>query len=111
MANIETSPITKGVLVRINGRIDALSAPELEKVFLEQIAAGNTLLVVDVAAMDYISSAGLRSFLLAYKQVKPKQGRILLCGAAKLVLEVFETTGLHQVFEFFPSVDAAEQTC
>jgi len=81
--------------VKINGRLDTNSAPELEREVMENIE-GIEELVFDLSQMPYTSSAGLRVFLKAQKQMN-KQGNMCVIGACEDVLEVFEITGFSDI--------------
>jgi len=80
--------------VTLNGRLDTVTAPELEKVL---VLDGVTELVFDVAGLEYVSSAGLRLFLSAHKRMI-KQGGMTISGARPVVREVFDITGFSDIF-------------
>lgn len=77
------------------GRLDTMSAPELEKE-LESVYDGTTELIFDLAGLDYISSAGLRALLSAQKRMS-SQGQMIVKGANDIVSEVFEITGFVDI--------------
>ena len=81
--------------VKINGRLDTNSAPQLENEVVESLE-GIEELVFDLSQMPYTSSAGLRVFLKAQKQMN-KQGSMCVIGACEDVLEVFEITGFSDI--------------
>jgi len=95
------------VIVSIKGRVDAVTAPELEKCLSEQIDSGENTVVVNMAELDYISSAGLRVVLLIAKKLKAKQGDMLLVGLQGPVKEVFEISGFSTIFNIFETEEAA----
>jgi anti-sigma B factor antagonist len=77
------------------GRIDTMTAPELEKKFSE-ILDGVTDLVLDMAKVAYISSAGLRVILKVQKRMLC-QGSMKLIGVNDSIQEVFEITGFSDI--------------
>ena len=80
----------------IQGRVDTITAPEVLKHF--QDAGGNiTGIHVDVSKMAYVSSAGLRVFLIMYKSVEDKK-KFRMTGINATVREIMETTGFDQFF-------------
>ena len=79
----------------VAGRLETLTAPELEKVVKEELA-DVTELVFDLTALEYISSAGLR-VLLAAQKIMNAQGAMKVVGANALVQEVFEITGFTEI--------------
>ena len=79
----------------IEGRLDTVTAPELEKVVNEETADIKEL-VLDMNALEYISSAGLRVLLAAQKKMN-KQGVMKLTDVCDAVMEVFEMTGFADI--------------
>ena len=75
----------------LTGRLDTVTAPELEKAIAEQLPQIDSL-VLDMGSLEYISSAGLRVILKAYKALTPKKG-LKLTGVQEAVKEVFDITG------------------
>ena len=76
------------------GRLDAMTAPELETVVKSGLS-GITDLTLDFASLDYIASAGLR-VLLATQKIMKKQGKMKLVHVNQDVKEVLEMTGFIQ---------------
>ncbi len=81
--------------VAIEGRLDTTTAPELEKTLKENLD-GIAALVLDFAALEYISSAGLRVVLGAQKTMN-KQGSMVVRHVNETVNEVFEITGFADI--------------
>ena len=79
--------------LKIIGRLDTTTAPELEK-FLFDHYEGEGSLVFDCEKLSYISSAGLRVLLGAQKRT---QGAMKLIHVCELVMEVFEMTGFADI--------------
>ena len=77
------------------GRIDTLTAPELEKKLCE-IIEGVTELVLDMGKVEYISSAGLR-VILKLQKLMHHQGKMKLVSVNESVMEVFEITGFSDI--------------
>lgn len=80
--------------ISIQGRMDTITAPEVLKQF-EEAGEGITGIHVDVSKMAYVSSAGLRVFLIMYKSLKDKE-RFVMTGINAAVREILETTGFAQ---------------
>lgn len=80
----------------ISGRLESLTAPELEKAVKEELD-GVTNLVFDLSALDYISSAGLRVLLAAQKIMDKQNGKMKITGANEIVQEVFDITGFSDI--------------
>ncbi|MBR1497004.1 MAG: STAS domain-containing protein [Oscillospiraceae bacterium] len=81
--------------IALEGRLDTTTAPQLENE-LKQSLDGVSSLVFDFAALDYISSAGLRVLLSAQK-IMNKQGDMKLINVNETVNEVFEVTGFSDI--------------
>ena len=77
------------------GRLDTTTAPELEQELKESLEGVNEL-VLDLAGLEYISSAGLRVLLAAQRRMN-KQGSMKLVNVNELVMEVFEVTGFSTI--------------
>ena len=84
--------------VTLEGRLDTLSAPDLDA-FLEKYYPSINKLTFDFANLDYISSSGLRVILKAQETMQDKGG-IMIKNANKLVMGVFSVTGFDSVFRF-----------
>lgn len=89
------------------GRLDINTCGELEASLLRHLGAGESRLVVDMAGLDYVSSAGLRVILMLAKKLDAQGGRLVLCSLVHAVREVFELSGLTQVFAIETSREAA----
>ena len=95
MLNINKTMENQSAVVSLEGRLDTVTAPELEKA-LQEILPELTELTLDFAALDYISSAGLRVLLSAQK-VMNKQGEMTLTNVNEAVMEIFEVTGFTDI--------------
>jgi anti-anti-sigma factor len=104
---IEKKQEQEVAVVSVKGRMDAVSSPEFEKEMAVSIAEGNNVLILDLVALDYISSAGLRSILTITKKLKGKDGKLLIAGLKGMVKEVFEISGFHSIIPIFESVESA----
>ena len=68
---------------------------------------GARKVIVDLAALDYISSIGFRVFLIAAKQLNRDGGVLRICGISGNVKEVFDISGFATVFDIFDNQAAA----
>ena len=82
-------------VLEIAGRLDTTTAPQLEAVITNELN-GVEALVLDMQALEYISSAGLRVILKAQKQMGVKGG-MKLVHVNETVMEVFEITGFTDI--------------
>ena len=81
--------------IALEGRLDTITAPDLEKELKESLDGVNAL-TLDFAKLDYISSAGLRVLLSAHKAMITKGG-MKVTHVNEIVQEVFEVTGFTDV--------------
>ena len=81
--------------IALEGRLDTMTAPDLEKELKESLE-GVTSLRFDLEKLDYISSAGLRVLLSAQK-IMNRQGEMKLTGVNETVMEIFEVTGFSDI--------------
>jgi anti-anti-sigma factor len=81
--------------VKLDGRLDTNTAPELEKE-LKEALSGVGELVFDFSDLKYISSAGLRLILSTQKTMN-QQGTLVIENVNDLIMEIFETTGFDDV--------------
>jgi anti-sigma B factor antagonist len=82
--------------VAISGNIDTVTAPELDTKLQENLS-GIKNLILDFAAVDYISSAGLRVILMANQQLEDADGTMTIKNANDDVRDVFEMTGFDSL--------------
>ena len=81
--------------IAITGRLDTTTAPQLEAEFKQNIASVEKLML-DFAALEYLSSAGLR-VLLAAQKVMNKQGEMIVKNVNETINEIFEVTGFVDI--------------
>lgn len=95
------------LVIRPVGRLDGSSSPDFEKRLLGHIEGGRHRLVLDLAQLDYVSSAGLRVMLLAAKKTAAAKGSVALCGLKDRIREVLEISGFTSLFKIHPDAAAA----
>ncbi len=81
--------------IALEGRLDTMTAPELEAE-LKTALDGVENLTIDLASLEYISSAGLRVLLSAQK-VMGKRGGMTLTNVSETIMEIFEVTGFVDI--------------
>lgn len=84
--------------MEVTGRMDAVTAPDFQRQVEERLEAGERSFLIDLAPLEYISSAGLRSLLFLAKRLKPMAGSVVLCGLGGVVKEVFTISGFTTIF-------------
>ena len=93
----------------LSGRLDAITSPILEerlKPLLDD-PEGAKHLILDGAGLSYVSSAGLRVFLMAQRQLAARGGGLAFAGLTRQVLDLFQLAGLQDLFVIKESVEEA----
>ena len=86
------------VTLEITGRLDTTTAPNLESV-INELPEDTKELIFDMSGVEYISSAGIRVLLGAYKKMNTNHGIMRIEKANDMVREVFEMTGFLELLE------------
>lgn len=86
----------ENLVFSIKGRLDTVTSPELLEAFEKEVIAEN-LVVIDFAALDYISSAGLRVLLTIKKELDAKGKALEIHNLNEVVKEVFKVTGFGNI--------------
>ena len=95
MLNINKNIDNDKAAYMLEGRLDTMTAPDLEKDFKESLD-GIIDLTLDFEKLEYISSAGLRVLLSAQKTMN-KQGEMKLIHVNETIMEIFEVTGFSDI--------------
>ena len=95
MLNIQKTQDNDSILYQLEGRLDTVTAPELEA-SLQEALVETTNLVLDFEKLDYISSAGLRVLLSAQKIIN-NQGTMKVIHVNDTIMEIFEVTGFNEI--------------
>ena len=95
MLNINKTVENEKTVYMLEGRLDTVTAPDLEKE-LKASLDGVKELVLDFEKLEYISSAGLR-VLLAAQKTMTKQGEMKLVHVNETIMEIFEVTGFSDI--------------
>jgi len=94
-------------ILRIIGRLDSSTSKDLEEKILPLIASSQGKLVIDLSQLDYVSSAGLRVFLLAAKRMDGAKGKMILCSLQDTVKQVFDIAGFSSLLTLAASTEEA----
>ncbi|MBW3094229.1 STAS domain-containing protein [Bifidobacterium sp. 64T4] len=95
---MEIKGTTQGetLIVELDGRLDTNTAPDLET-YLKENMGGLRSLTLDLEHVQYVSSAGLRVFLYAHKELAKAGGALTLRKPNEYVMEVLEATGFTDI--------------
>ena len=95
------------LVLGLEGRLDAVSSKMFEEKILALVDGGERRIVIDLSRLDYVSSAGLRVFLVASKRLTPVGGKVVLCSVQEPVKQVFDIVGFYSIFSILNSKDEA----
>lgn len=87
-------------VVRVEGRMDAANSPKLESKLNELVEGGKTLLLLDFAKVDYLSSAGMRLLLSMTKKLSDKGG-LNVCSVNEEVMEIIKMAGFERILNIY----------
>jgi anti-sigma B factor antagonist len=93
--------------VRVDGVIDTITASDLEEVIESLLKRQRYMIILDLAGVDYISSAGWGIFISRIKDVRNNRGDIKLANMIPNVYEIYELLEFDKVLKSYPSVDKA----
>ena len=108
--NVSSRRYANAVVLRVEGRLDQDTCEAFRADLMGQVegaAHDGGAIVLDLSGLDYVSSAGLRCFMLASRQAKSQHGRIFVAALQPMVAEIFEISHFNLVFQVFPSVREA----
>ena len=104
---IETRRTGSITVVGIRGSVDGLTADDLMRTFSDRVTEGSVQFVADCSALDYTSSAGLRSLLGAVKLARQHGGDLRLAAIQTQVLRVLDLSGFTGILKHYPDVQSA----
>ena len=94
-------------LIKVVGRIDSQTAPDLEKAFNAIIDGDKSGIVFDMSEVDFISSGGLWVLLETQKVCKKKKGELVLANVKEEMLASFELVGIKHFVKIYNNLTAA----
>lgn len=107
MLTITDSVEADAVIIHPSGKLDTLTAKSFESHLNGHIENGTQALLVDMGAVDYVSSFGLRSILIAAKKLAPFGRKFVLYAPNPSVLEVLRVSGFLKIVAVADSREAA----
>ena len=97
-----------GILVcELKGRLDAITADAAGEEIIALLAAGNRRVLLNLSALDYVSSMGLRVFSRASRAAHAAGGSLKLCSPTAPVAKVLEISGMDNLLDLYATESAA----
>ncbi len=107
---LKASRYANALVLGVSGRLDQDNCDAFRAdlmAHVEKSAHDGGSVVLDLSGLEYVSSAGLRCFMLASRQAKAQHGRIVVAALQPMVAEIFEISHFNLVFQVFPTVREA----
>lgn len=105
--NVVARRYANAIVLRVDGRLDqdTCEAFRAELMpFVESAVSENAALVLDLSGVEYVSSAGLRCFVIASRRMKAAKGRILVADLQPMVAEIFEISHFDALMDVHKTV-------
>jgi len=96
-------------ILRIKGFLDAHTAPKFEQSIQDLVNESRNNIIVSMAELNYISSAGLGVFMGFIEEIREKDGDIKLCCMSPKVFKVFDLLGFPALYEIYDKEEEAIQ--
>ncbi len=87
-------------ILRMKGRLDAVSSPAAERKIFDFINQGQHKVLLNFSGVNYLSSIGLRMLLSITKKVKALSGKLVICCVTASVMDVLKVSGFEHALEF-----------
>jgi anti-sigma B factor antagonist len=94
-------------LVRLEGRLDATAAPDLQNRLIAAIAEGKTRLAVDLSNVSFVDSTGLGALVFSLKAARRAEGDLRLVAPSAQAMKLLRLTTLDRVFRTGETPDRA----
>ncbi len=94
-------------ILAVSGRVDAERAPELEEAGRRILVKDSMKLIVDLGAVEYVSSAGLCALLNLAKLAKTRNSRLILCGPNPSVRQILKLSGFDKLIPIVEELSEA----
>lgn len=99
--DITENKVKDVIILELNGRLDTTNYGILEKKLEDLCNNNHKEILLNLDKMDYISSSGLRVFLMYLKKLKSGDGKLMLSNMQDNVKEIFDIAGFTSIFEIF----------
>ena len=94
-------------VIALTGRMDATTSGVFGDACKAELDKGAKRIILDLAGIEYISSAGLRMILTMLKSAKSASAKLAFCGMQSMVRDVFKISGFTSMLSIFDTLDEA----
>lgn len=99
--------VDDATVASISQRLDANTSVEVQKRLFLLLQEGKHNLILDVAAVDYLSSAGMRTLLMVSKKAKELSASLCLINVSPQMTEILEMTGFLPLLQIYDNLESA----
>jgi anti-sigma B factor antagonist len=103
MLSLETDKTREISVMKVKGRVDSETAPELDDALGKLLQDNRNKIVLNLQEVDYMSSAGLRAMVKAYQAAKRSGGDLRLASVSTPVEVILRTVGMMQMLQMYPT--------
>ena len=109
MANLSivTDNTQDVAIMSVKGYVDSDTAPELDSALENLLKSEKNKIVLNLEAVEYLSSAGLRTLVKALKEAQKSGGDLRLAAVSEPIEVIFRTVGMLQMFKMFSNSETA----
>jgi len=107
MLSIETDNRQSVSLMKVRGRVDSETAPELDDALTKLLQDNKNKIVLNLGDVNYMSSAGLRAMVKALKDAQKSGGDVRLASVSQPIEVILRTVGMMQMFKMFSTSEEA----
>jgi anti-sigma B factor antagonist len=101
--SIETDNMQNIPVMKVIGRVDSDSAPELDEALTKLLQDNRNKIVLNLQGVEYMSSAGLRAMVKAYQAATRSGGDVRLASVSEPIEVILRTVGMMQMLKMYPS--------
>ena len=94
-------------IMSVKGRVDSNTAPELDSALTNLLNSNRNKIVLNLQAVEYLSSAGLRALVKALKDAQKSGGDLRLASVSEPIEVILRTVGMMQMFKMFSTSEEA----
>ena len=94
-------------IMNVKGRVDSNTAPELDSALANLLDSDRNKIILNLEAVEYLSSAGLRALVRALKDAQASGGDLRLASVSQPIEVILRTVGMLQMFKMYPSEQEA----
>ncbi len=99
--------LNDALVLTVEGRLDTTQSDAFEKDIIQILDEGEQKIILDCSGLNYISSSGLRIFLIIQKKMMGIGGQFSICSLQPSIMEVFDMSGFSMIFTIHPDLETA----